>query len=89
MSIRMSRKKTSVPGTIFENSSVRASRFSVQSHGASHRPFSKLDPAEQEEELIRSQAVLEAGLGKPAQVFAYPYGDWGANPAVEQSWRTQ
>lgn len=53
---------------------------SVQSHGASHRAFSELDPSEQEEELRRSKAVLEAGLGKPVEVFSYPYGDSGENP---------
>jgi peptidoglycan/xylan/chitin deacetylase (PgdA/CDA1 family) len=50
---------------------------SVQSHSASHRPFSQLAPAEQEEELVRSKAVLEAGLGKPVEVFSFPYGDGG------------
>jgi peptidoglycan/xylan/chitin deacetylase (PgdA/CDA1 family) len=50
---------------------------SVQSHGASHRPFSQLAPVEQEEELVRSKTVLEAGLGKPVEVFAFPYGDGG------------
>lgn len=53
---------------------------SVQSHGVSHRPFSRLDPREQEEELIRSKATLEAGLGKSVEVFAYPYGDGGTEP---------
>jgi peptidoglycan/xylan/chitin deacetylase (PgdA/CDA1 family) len=53
---------------------------SIQSHGASHRGFSDLDPMEQEEELLRSKAVLEAGLGKRVEVFSYPYGDDGANP---------
>lgn len=53
---------------------------SVQSHGVSHRRFSELDLAQQEEELLRSKATLEAGLGKPVEVFAYPYGDEGADP---------
>lgn len=53
---------------------------SVQSHGASHRGFSALDMAEQQEELLRSKVVLEAGLGNPVVVFSYPYGDCGANP---------
>lgn len=54
--------------------------ISVQSHGASHRPFSALDPAEQEHELLRSKVVLETGLGKSVEVFAYPYGDCGSAP---------
>ena len=53
---------------------------SVQSHGVSHRAFSELDPAEQEEEARQSKAVLEAGLGKPIEVFSYPYGDDGVDP---------
>jgi peptidoglycan/xylan/chitin deacetylase (PgdA/CDA1 family) len=52
---------------------------SVQSHGISHRPFSDLTSAEQEEELRRSKATLEAGLGKRVEVFSYPYGDDGVS----------
>jgi peptidoglycan/xylan/chitin deacetylase (PgdA/CDA1 family) len=59
---------------------------SVQSHSASHRWFSQLNLAEQEEELVRSKLALEAGLGEPVEVFSYPYGDAGANPhAVERA----
>jgi len=53
---------------------------SIQSHGASHRSFSKLSGPEQEEELARSKIALEAGLEKPVEVFAYPYGDGGTEP---------
>jgi len=53
---------------------------SIQSHAASHRPFSKLDPAEQEREIVQSKAVLEAQLGAAVEVLAYPYGDPGADP---------
>ncbi|HEX8218482.1 MAG TPA: polysaccharide deacetylase family protein [Chloroflexia bacterium] len=51
--------------------------ISVQSHGAAHRPFSTLDPAEQRAELERSKAVLEGGLGGTVELFSYPYGDAG------------
>jgi peptidoglycan/xylan/chitin deacetylase (PgdA/CDA1 family) len=51
--------------------------ISIQSHGASHRRFSQLAPAELEDELLRSKATLEAGLGKAVEVIAYPYGDGG------------
>lgn len=47
----------------------------VQSHGASHRAFSDLAPAELDGELRRSKQVLEDGLGKAVDVLAYPYGD--------------
>ena len=53
---------------------------SIQSHGASHRSFSKLGLPEQEEELARSKTILEAGLEKPVEAFAYPYGDGGKEP---------
>lgn len=52
---------------------------SVQSHGTSHRRFSDLDPAEQEQELLRSRAALEAGLGRRVEVLSYPYGDGGTD----------
>jgi peptidoglycan/xylan/chitin deacetylase (PgdA/CDA1 family) len=59
---------------------LERSGVSIQSHGASHRPFSELGLSGQEEELIRSKATLEAGLKKPVEVFAYPYGDGGTEP---------
>ncbi len=52
---------------------------SVQSHGASHRSFSELTSAEQEEELRQSKTTLERGLGKRIEVFSYPYGDDGVS----------
>jgi peptidoglycan/xylan/chitin deacetylase (PgdA/CDA1 family) len=51
--------------------------ISIQSHGTSHRPLSMLSPVDLEEELRRSKAKLEAGLGKRVEVFSYPYGDDG------------
>jgi peptidoglycan/xylan/chitin deacetylase (PgdA/CDA1 family) len=58
---------------------------SVQSHGVSHRSFSGLSAAEQEQEILRSRAVLENGLGKPVEVFSYPYGDSGTEPEAVRS----
>jgi peptidoglycan/xylan/chitin deacetylase (PgdA/CDA1 family) len=60
-------------------------RVSIQSHGASHRRFSELDLAQQKDELLRSKAVLEAGLRKSVTVFAYPYGDGGVDPGIQRS----
>ncbi len=54
--------------------------ISIQSHGASHRHFSEMKLDEQKEELMRSKAALEDGLGKRVEIFAFPYGDDGANP---------
>jgi peptidoglycan/xylan/chitin deacetylase (PgdA/CDA1 family) len=59
---------------------LQRSGVSIQSHGASHRPLSQLDSDEQRQELVRSKAELEASLGSPVDLFAYPYGDGGVNP---------
>jgi peptidoglycan/xylan/chitin deacetylase (PgdA/CDA1 family) len=56
--------------------------ISVQPHGASHRSFSELDPAEQDAELRRSKAILETELGNSVEVFSFPYGDDGADPTA-------
>jgi peptidoglycan/xylan/chitin deacetylase (PgdA/CDA1 family) len=53
---------------------------SIQSHGASHRALSALDPEEQAVEILRSKRALEDGLGVRVSMFAYPYGD-AANAA--------
>jgi peptidoglycan/xylan/chitin deacetylase (PgdA/CDA1 family) len=58
---------------------------SVQSHGVSHRAFSGLSQVEREQELVRSRAALEDGLGKPVEVFSYPYGDCGREPGAARS----
>lgn len=50
---------------------------SVQSHGASHRPFSMLDRDQQLIELKQSKSVLERELEHPVNAFAFPYGDAG------------
>lgn len=54
-------------------------RIAVQSHAASHRTFSELGLAEIEDELQRSKAMLEEGLGNRVETLAFPYGDAGAN----------
>lgn len=59
--------------------------ISVQSHGVSHRTLSQLTLAEQEAELAYSKAVLEEGLNKSIDMFAYPYGDGG----LGRDWRTK
>ena len=51
--------------------------ISVQSHGASHRGFSSLEPAEQVAELRRSKEALERVPGVRVEALAYPYGDVG------------
>jgi peptidoglycan/xylan/chitin deacetylase (PgdA/CDA1 family) len=58
---------------------------SVQSHGVSHRALSTLDRPGQEDEVARSKTILEEGLGKPVEIFAYPYGDGG----MGRAWRAR
>jgi peptidoglycan/xylan/chitin deacetylase (PgdA/CDA1 family) len=48
--------------------------FSIQSHGVFHRAFTKLTPEEQERDLSCSKKHIEAEIGKPVELFAYPYG---------------
>ena len=55
---------------------------SIQSHTASHRAFSTLNPSEQAEELRRSKEILEAGLNNSVEIISYPFGDAGTNPAA-------
>jgi peptidoglycan/xylan/chitin deacetylase (PgdA/CDA1 family) len=58
--------------------------ISIESHAVSHRPFSKLTLAQQEEELRISKAMLEEGLEKRVEMFAFPQGDEGGDPqAIE------
>jgi peptidoglycan/xylan/chitin deacetylase (PgdA/CDA1 family) len=58
--------------------------IAIQSHGVSHRALSGLSLAEQHEELRCSKALLEARLGRPVEVFSFPYGDGGADPKAIQ-----
>jgi peptidoglycan/xylan/chitin deacetylase (PgdA/CDA1 family) len=55
---------------------------SVQSHGVKHRTFSELSPVEQLDELRGSKSILEQGLQKPIEAFAFPYGDGGTPDVV-------
>ncbi len=59
---------------------------SSQSHSASHRAFSELNPApqeeeeeEEEEEVRPSKHTLEDALGKPVEIFSFPFGDDGCD----------
>ena len=53
--------------------------IAVQSHGVSHRGFSDMSIGEIEQELVRSKATLEDRLERPVDLFAFPYGDAGAD----------
>lgn len=43
-------------------------------HTHTHRPLAALSSAEIEQELVISQAAVAAHTGRPASLFAYPYG---------------
>jgi peptidoglycan/xylan/chitin deacetylase (PgdA/CDA1 family) len=53
---------------------------SIQAHSASHRSFAQLGRSEAYGELRRSKHVLEDGLRRPVEAFAYPFGDMGRDP---------
>ncbi|MQA73298.1 MAG: polysaccharide deacetylase family protein [Solirubrobacterales bacterium] len=61
---------------------LQGAGISVQSHGFKHLHFSKCDPELLEAELKRSKRMLEEGLERTVELFAFPYGDGGANPAA-------
>lgn len=55
---------------------------SIQSHTATHRPFSTLDAASREAEIMRSRDALEVRLEKRIETLAFPYGDDGGDAAM-------
>jgi len=63
-----------------ELSRLEEAGVAVQSHGASHRPFSELSPAELRTELSGSKTAIEQRLGRPVRFLAYPHGDRGTDP---------
>jgi peptidoglycan/xylan/chitin deacetylase (PgdA/CDA1 family) len=58
---------------------------SIQSHSVSHRPFSMLDRTERDRELKESRALLEERLGRPVELFSFPYGDAGGDRSASAS----
>jgi peptidoglycan/xylan/chitin deacetylase (PgdA/CDA1 family) len=50
--------------------------MSFQSHGATHRPLPSMGAADLEREIRDSRIRLEAAIGRPVNVFAYPFGAW-------------
>lgn len=53
---------------------LSAEGHEIGSHAVYHPYLTKLDDAALKEELERSKAVLEDGLGGPVRTFAYPFG---------------
>jgi peptidoglycan/xylan/chitin deacetylase (PgdA/CDA1 family) len=61
---------------------LEAAGVSVQSHGVDHVHLSTVGDDRLDVELAESKRMLEEGLGKTVDVFAFPYGDGGADPAA-------
>ena len=55
-------------------------RVAVQSHGMTHRAFSKLDAGELRIEAGHSKGTLEKGLSRRVNLFSFPFGDPGVQP---------
>jgi peptidoglycan/xylan/chitin deacetylase (PgdA/CDA1 family) len=61
---------------------VRREGADIQSHACWHRDLTRLSPGERVEELRRSKAALEEGLGEWVEHLAYPFG--AMSPAVRR-----
>jgi len=48
-------------------------------HTDSHAPLGTLPRGEAEAEILKSKEKLEKRVGRPASVFAFPYGDFSAS----------
>lgn len=55
-----------------------AAGVTLGAHTATHPRLSKLDEAALDREMAVSRAAIEDRTGRPADTFAYPYGDWSA-----------
>jgi peptidoglycan/xylan/chitin deacetylase (PgdA/CDA1 family) len=61
---------------------VAAQGIEVGSHTTSHRPLTKVLPAELDEEIAGAATRLQrAGLPRP-RTFSYPYGEWSPSLAA-------
>jgi peptidoglycan/xylan/chitin deacetylase (PgdA/CDA1 family) len=56
---------------------ARTPGIEIGSHTVSHVSLASLPEAEQREEVVHSQAILEEITGKPVLSLAYPYGGRG------------
>lgn len=66
-----------------EVQALREAGMEIGSHSVDHARLPDLPEARVREELVRSKAELEAGLGAPVEVFAYPFN------SVRRSTRAQ
>jgi peptidoglycan/xylan/chitin deacetylase (PgdA/CDA1 family) len=61
---------------------LEANGISVQSHGFRHLRLSSADPNLLQAEIAQSKREVEERLQKTVEVFAFPYGDGGRDPAA-------
>jgi peptidoglycan/xylan/chitin deacetylase (PgdA/CDA1 family) len=54
----------------------------VQPHGVNHAALSDISRSEIEKEIADSKRAIEENLKRPAQLFSFPYGDNGKEPAL-------
>lgn len=57
-----------------ELAQLAATGFEVGAHSVTHRPLTKIPPAEAEREIVESKSMIENHLGQTVQAFAYPFG---------------
>ncbi|WNR42130.1 polysaccharide deacetylase family protein [Paenibacillus roseipurpureus] len=55
---------------------LSAAGWDVASHTVTHPHLPKLSKKEQREEILASRALIERNLAKPADTFAYPFGEY-------------
>jgi peptidoglycan/xylan/chitin deacetylase (PgdA/CDA1 family) len=55
---------------------LAADGIAVASHGATHRPLTRLAPAELEAEIAGSAERLRSLGLPPPRAFCYPHGEW-------------
>ena len=55
---------------------LSAAGWDIASHTMTHPHLPKLSKKEQREEILAARARIEQELGKPADTFAYPYGEY-------------
>lgn len=59
---------------------LQRNNVSIESMGTGRRRFTRLEPTQQEREIMVSRDAIEAHVGKPVEYFAYPKGDPGRDP---------
>jgi peptidoglycan/xylan/chitin deacetylase (PgdA/CDA1 family) len=70
--------------TIEQIREMQSAGMEFGSHTLSHLNLNDLSIENADIQITKSKTVLEQALGKPMDIFAYPYGAGAYNPAVKQ-----